>query len=434
MPGFFDDNGDPQMDPYAVLKIKPDASEVDIKKAYRTQMLQLHPDKLPPNLNAEEIAAVTAKFHTVKDAYEFLISAQYLTARRLYAAKMASRRAEYERREAFLRRHQNSMNTSTASSDPTPARGNGNAYQQQYSHRQYSTSRNNVNQQPPPSSSRSYAVPPRRKSETNLNEKYGKSEPNLNPEYGTKYSRGQSAGRRRVNKTGGVGQPRMYKGGAGLNTSRERGRSGGGGATANNNTHASSGRAKRTNSSTTTRNKESSINRARSQPHSPRSKSRTHQEDASRFGARGGGSQGSNKENRKRSSSNNHRQRSRPPSREGEKKVRSSSAPARYHSKNKSEKSFSTRRSASKELPEEFFCPLTKQLMKDPVVDNDGHTYEREAIERWLRAQSSSPVTNEYLSLDMLQPNKALKSQIYKATGKYIDVWSKRLCGLDFLD
>jgi hypothetical protein len=61
-------------------------------------------------------------------------------------------------------------------------------------------------------------------------------------------------------------------------------------------------------------------------------------------------------------------------------------------------------------------------LMKDPVFDNDGNTYEREAIERWLRAQSSSPITNEYLSLDMLRPNKVLKSQIYKATGKCICV------------
>ncbi|KAL7448230.1 hypothetical protein ACHAWC_000457 [Mediolabrus comicus] len=61
--------------------------------------------------------------------------------------------------------------------------------------------------------------------------------------------------------------------------------------------------------------------------------------------------------------------------------------------------------------------------MKDPVIDNDGHSYEREAIERWLRAQSSSPVTNEYLSLDMLQPNKELKTRIYKATGKCIDMY-----------
>jgi len=417
MTGFFDNNGDPQLDPFTVLKIQHNASEADIKKAYRTQMLQLHPDKLPPNLPAEEIAAVTDKFHTVKDAYEFLTSPQYLTARRLYTAKMASRRAEYERREAFLRRQ--SMNN-TSASDPTPARGY--VYQQQYSHRQ----RTNMTRQPPPSSSRSYAVPPRRKSETNLNQRQGRSEPNLNPEYDTKYARGQSTERRRVDKMGGVGQARMN--GADVNLARERGRTGGGRATANNNAHASSGRAARTKSSTAARNKESSHHRAKSQPHSSQSKLRqrehTRHDDAARFGNAAGwrGSVGSNKENRKRSSSKDHRQRSRTMSREEEKKVRSRSAPARYYSNNKSEKSFGTRRAANKDLPKEFFCPLTKRLMKDPVFDNDGNTYEREAIERWLRAQSSSPITNEYLSLDMLRPNKVLKSQIYKATGKCICV------------
>jgi len=56
--------------------------------------------------------------------------------------------------------------------------------------------------------------------------------------------------------------------------------------------------------------------------------------------------------------------------------------------------------------------------MKDPVTDTEGNTYDREAIERWLRVQSSSPITNGYLSLEMLRPNRELKKAIYKATGK----------------
>lgn len=413
------------MDPYAILKIQNNASDTDMKKAYRTQMLQLHPDKLPPDLTAEEIAAVTDKFHMVKDAYEFLTNAQYLTARRLYMTKVASRRAEYERREAFLRRQQNSANRSSAS-DPIPTRVNtstSNNVYQQYSHRHHGH-RNNGNR-PPPQPSRSYAIPPRRKSENNLNEKYGKSEPNLrqgksepnfNPGYGTKYGRGQSNGKRQVHKMGGVSQTRKYKGGADVNATRGRGREAAG-TTANKDTNRASSRAKRTKSSSAARKKEGSRRRARSQPPSSRSKSR----DAARFSNAGvGGSQGSNKENRRQSSSNDKR-RSRRMARDGDRRVRSRSAPARYYSKNKTDQSVSTRRASNRELPEEFFCPLTKRIMKDPVVDNDGHTYEREAIERWLRAQSSSPVTNEYLSLDMLKPNKKLKSKIYKATGEYID-------------
>lgn len=86
------------MDPYTVLSLPPTASETEIKKAYRMQMLQLHPDKLSPTLGENSIANVTEKFHNVKDAYEFLMSPMHLTSRRLYMAKMASRRAEYERR------------------------------------------------------------------------------------------------------------------------------------------------------------------------------------------------------------------------------------------------------------------------------------------------------------------------------------------------
>lgn len=53
--------------------------------------------------------------------------------------------------------------------------------------------------------------------------------------------------------------------------------------------------------------------------------------------------------------------------------------------------------------------------MKDPVKDPEGNTYEREAIERWLRVQSSSPVTNGFLSMDMIRPDREMKRAIHKA-------------------
>jgi len=33
--------------------------------------------------------------------------------------------------------------------------------------------------------------------------------------------------------------------------------------------------------------------------------------------------------------------------------------------------------------PPEFYCPITHEVMVDPVVAQDGHTYERQAIEEW---------------------------------------------------
>lgn len=50
--------------------------------------------------------------------------------------------------------------------------------------------------------------------------------------------------------------------------------------------------------------------------------------------------------------------------------------------------------------------------MKDPVVASDGHSYEREAIEKWLQIRRTSPKTNLPLSDSVLKPNFALKSII----------------------
>lgn len=47
--------------------------------------------------------------------------------------------------------------------------------------------------------------------------------------------------------------------------------------------------------------------------------------------------------------------------------------------------------------------------MKDPVVDADGNTFERHAIEKWLAQSSVSPITGNHMPIAELRPNKALK-------------------------
>ena len=36
------------------------------------------------------------------------------------------------------------------------------------------------------------------------------------------------------------------------------------------------------------------------------------------------------------------------------------------------------------EPPDEYVCPITNEVMRDPVAAGDGRGYEREAIETWL--------------------------------------------------
>ena len=64
--------------------------------------------------------------------------------------------------------------------------------------------------------------------------------------------------------------------------------------------------------------------------------------------------------------------------------------------------------------PPEHFCPITLEVMKDPVVAPDGHSYEREAIEQYLRGapQAKSPLTGAILNHQNLVANQALKSMI----------------------
>ena len=50
--------------------------------------------------------------------------------------------------------------------------------------------------------------------------------------------------------------------------------------------------------------------------------------------------------------------------------------------------------------------------MIDPVIDALGNTYERAAIERWLRGHNTSPLTGAVLPHKELTPNIVLKSII----------------------
>jgi serine/threonine protein kinase len=56
-----------------------------------------------------------------------------------------------------------------------------------------------------------------------------------------------------------------------------------------------------------------------------------------------------------------------------------------------------------------LLCPLTLDLFRDPVVAQDGHTYERNAIEEWIRKNGTSPLTRQPLSIQHLIPNITVK-------------------------
>jgi serine/threonine protein kinase len=73
----------------------------------------------------------------------------------------------------------------------------------------------------------------------------------------------------------------------------------------------------------------------------------------------------------------------------------------------------------SKVVPDGFLCPITQDVMRDPVMLIDGHSYERKAITDWLKRSNRSPLTNEELpmmskdaNMPLMVDNYALKSAI----------------------
>src|SRR5436190_1520244 len=67
-----------------------------------------------------------------------------------------------------------------------------------------------------------------------------------------------------------------------------------------------------------------------------------------------------------------------------------------------------------REIPETFLCPITNAIMKDPVIDPDGNSYERVAIMEWVNKNRNSPITRNILLAHQLFPNRALKGMIEK--------------------
>ena len=63
-------------------------------------------------------------------------------------------------------------------------------------------------------------------------------------------------------------------------------------------------------------------------------------------------------------------------------------------------------------IPSHLLCPLTHEPFMDPVVDHEGHTYEKEAILQWLTRDPTSPLTRRRLTKDQLVPNRAVKEAI----------------------
>lgn len=75
--------------------------------------------------------------------------------------------------------------------------------------------------------------------------------------------------------------------------------------------------------------------------------------------------------------------------------------------------------SSSSPSPATFLCPISLEIMREPVMAADGYSYERSAIEHWFGTGArSSPMTNDAMASTALTPNRVLRSQISEWQGR----------------
>jgi hypothetical protein len=65
------------------------------------------------------------------------------------------------------------------------------------------------------------------------------------------------------------------------------------------------------------------------------------------------------------------------------------------------------------EPPSEFFCPITCEIMREPLMCRSGLSFERSAILSWIQGHDGKcPMTRRSLSVCDLVPNRALQYRI----------------------
>ncbi|KAK8537332.1 hypothetical protein V6N13_042265 [Hibiscus sabdariffa] len=71
-------------------------------------------------------------------------------------------------------------------------------------------------------------------------------------------------------------------------------------------------------------------------------------------------------------------------------------------------------------IPDDFLCPISLELMRDPVVVATGQTYERSYIQRWIDSGNATcPKTRQKLEDTTLTPNYVLRSLINQWCAKH---------------
>lgn len=81
-------------------------------------------------------------------------------------------------------------------------------------------------------------------------------------------------------------------------------------------------------------------------------------------------------------------------------------------------------------IPDEFICPITQEIMVDPIMSRYGQSYERQAIVEWLASGTNAcPLTRQPLNLQNLVTHHSLRMRIqewHKVNGLVMEKRTKK--------
>ncbi len=79
----------------------------------------------------------------------------------------------------------------------------------------------------------------------------------------------------------------------------------------------------------------------------------------------------------------------------------------------KQHETMSSNNSIAQDVPEEFLCPITQELMINPLMSRTGINYEKSAIMEWISNHNNTcPMTRQPLRACDLIHNRNLQSKI----------------------
>lgn len=65
-------------------------------------------------------------------------------------------------------------------------------------------------------------------------------------------------------------------------------------------------------------------------------------------------------------------------------------------------------------IPSDFMCPITLDVMVNPLMSRHGHSFERDAILEWIsNGTRQCPLTRKPVRLNDFVPNSALEMKIW---------------------